>query len=422
VTRVPRPHRLSSPRRGRVVYGVTASLSATLLRGQLGWFREQGWDVHLVISPGDLAESVASSEGVTLHPLPMERGSNPAGDVVALWRWIRLLRRLRPDVVNIATPKAALLGGTAAWVTRAPVRVYEMWGLRLEGASGRLQAAVLWLAERITVLLATHLVCVSHSLRDEAAARKLFGRNDRPAVLCHGSSNGVDPDRWDPGFASVDREAVRAGWQVGPDDVVVGFVGRIAFDKGVQDLLAAVQRVPDLPVVLLLVGPVEDDELLPAIAAARHRVVHLDMTLDLCPIYVGMDVLCLPTRREGFPNVVLEAALAEVPSITTTATGARDSVVHGRTGWLVETGNVRQLADTLRGCSEDTEKVSATGRAARERALEYFRPQAVWRELENLYLGGAAHAGSAGQDRTDPREPAGQARSGSGDAASGDAA
>lgn len=394
---VARPAR--RPRRGRrgrdqrparVVYGVTAAMSATLLRGQLGWFRARGWDVHLVMSPGELPESVAAAEGVQLHPLPMERGTSVFSDLVALWRWIRLLRRLRPDVLNIATPKAGLLGSLAAWGTRVPVRVYEMWGLRLEGARSPVQAAILWGVERLTVALSTDVVCVSSSLRDEATRRGLFGRRDHPVVLAHGSSNGVDPGRWDPGFAAVDRDAVRAGWGVPPEQLVVGFVGRICLDKGVQDLLEAFGSVADLPMRLLLVGPVEDEELRARITALGDRVIQLGMTQDLCPIYVGIDVLCLPTRREGLPNVVLEAALAEVPSITTTATGARDSVVDGTTGWLVAPGDVGHLASVLRACATDPGTIRRLGRGARERALTDFRPEGVYSALEHVYRHGTA--------------------------------
>ena len=376
------------------MYGITVPQSAaTLLRGQLGWFRTQGWDVQLVTSPGAPLDVVAERERVPVHTLPMRRDTDLVRDAVALVRWVVLLRRLRPDVLNVGTPKAGLLGCLAGWVTRVPVRVYVMRGLRLEGARSRAQWTVLWLAERLTVLLATEVVCVSASLRDEAAARKLFGRRDRPVVLGSGSSNGVNPDRWDPGFAAVDRDAVRAGWGVTPDDLVVGFVGRLAFDKGVQDLLAAFGSLADLPVRLLLVGPLEDPELRASVAALGDRVVWTeDWTFDLNHVYVGMDVLCLPTRREGFPNVVLEAALAEVPSITTTATGARDSVVPGVTGWLVETGDVEQLADAVRGCVADRAGVRAAGRAARQRALQEFCPTRIWSGLESVYLGGRGDA------------------------------
>jgi glycosyltransferase involved in cell wall biosynthesis len=361
--------------------------AATLLRGQLTWFREQGWDVHLATSPGSLLDVVAEREKIVVHPLPMERETSPLRDLVALVRWIVLLVRLRPDVLNVGTPKAGLLGTIAGWLTRVPRRVYVMRGLRLEETSG-LQRRILWLAERLTILLATDVVCVSHSLRDEARALGLLPRN-HAVVIGHGSSNGVNPDRWR--FDDADPVATRAGWGVRPDELVVGFVGRIAFAKGVQDLLGALGELDGLPVRGLLVGPVEDEALRSAIAALGDRVVSRDgWTSDLDHVYAAIDVLCLPTRKEGFPNVVLEAALAEVPAITTTATGSRDSVVPGVTGWLVEPGDVGQLADAIRTCAEDREGVRAAGRAARERALRDFRPAGIWSGLESVYRRGSA--------------------------------
>jgi glycosyltransferase involved in cell wall biosynthesis len=387
------PLHAGSPRSGsgrgsRVLYGITVPESAaTLLRGQLTWFREQGWDVHLATSPGSLLDVVAEREKIVVHPLPMERETSPLRDLVALVRWIVLLVRLRPDVLNVGTPKAGLLGTIAGWLTRVPRRVYVMRGLRLEETSG-LQRRILWLAERLTILLATDVVCVSHSLRDEARALGLLPRN-HAVVIGHGSSNGVNPDRWR--FEDADPVATRAGWGVRPDELVVGFVGRIAFAKGVQDLLGALGELDGLPVRGLLVGPVEDEALRSAIAALGDRVVSRDgWTSDLDHVYAGIDVLCLPTRKEGFPNVVLEAALAGVPAITTTATGSRDSVVPGVTGWLVEPGDVRQLADAIRTCAEDREGVRAAGRAARERALRDFRPAGIWSGLESVYRRGSA--------------------------------
>jgi glycosyltransferase involved in cell wall biosynthesis len=378
----------------RVLYGITVPVSAaTLLRGQLGWFRDRGWDVHLVTSPGPLLDTVAERERVTTHALQMHREIRPVADLVALLRWLRLLVRLRPDVVNVGTPKAGLIGSIAAWLTRVPVRVYVMRGLRLEGARTSRERAVLWMAERLSVRLATEVICVSESLRDEASALRLFGRGDKPVVLGKGSSNGVNAERWDEGFAAVDRDAVRSEWQVASDDLVVGFVGRIAYDKGVGGLLEAYEAVDDPRMRLLLVGPVEDEGLRSDIKRLGDRVIHIDWTLDLYSVYVGMDVLCLPTLREGFPNVVLEAALAEVPCITTTATGARDSVVPGETGWLVAPENAQQLADALRACAERPDQVRAAGRAARERAVRDFRPQAIWSALEGVYVAGGSEAG-----------------------------
>lgn len=375
-----------SRRPDRLLYGITVPESAaTLLRYQLRWFREQGWDVHLATTPGPLLDLVAEREGVPVHPLPMQRETDPRRDLVALVRWVLLLLRLRPAVLNVGTPKAGLLGSVAGWLTRVPRRVYILRGLRLEGTTG-LQRRVLWLAERLTILLSTDVVCVSHSLRDEAAALRLFGRRDRPVVIGQGSSNGVNPARWD--FDAVDRDAVRAGWGVQEDELVVGYVGRIAADKGVRDVVGAFRELDGTRARLVLVGPVETEGLRQEIAALGDRAVLRDGWLnELDPVYVGLDVLCLPTRREGFPNVVLEAGLAGRPTITTTATGSRDSVVPGVTGWLVDVGDVHRLAEVIRDCDKDRDGVRAAGQAARERALTDFRPERIWAGLQQVYRG-----------------------------------
>ena len=203
----------------------------------------------------------------------------------------------------------------------------------------------------------------------------------------------------------MDRAAVRASWGVGPDVLVVGYVGRINRDKGVDDLISAFLATPPPSAVLLLAGPLEDEGLRPAITALGDRVIHVDQWVDdPAACYAGMDVFCLPTRREGFPNVVLEAALAGVPSITTTATGARDAVVPGVTGWLVETGDVPQLTGAIGLCARERDTVGRAGRAARERALRNFLPQDIWSGLEAVYLGEhRSPAITPGRDRSDPQ-------------------
>lgn len=127
----------ASDHRHVLVYGVTVTTTAAvLLRGQLGWMREHGWDVHVVASPSPEHDKIAEREGVTCHALPMNRSISVVDDLKALVAWIRLLRRLRPGVINVSTPKAGLLGAVAGWLLRVPRRVYLVRGLRLESEQG----------------------------------------------------------------------------------------------------------------------------------------------------------------------------------------------------------------------------------------------------------------------------------------------
>src|SRR5262249_35008491 len=97
--------------------------------------------------------------------------------------------------------------------------------------------------------------------------------------------------------------------------------------------------------------------------------------------YLLMSVLALPSYREGFPNVVLEAQAAGVPVVTTTATGARDSVLDGITGRLVPPGDEVALAAALKELLEDPEKSSGMGRIGAQWVSAQFRQELIWDAL-----------------------------------------
>ncbi len=370
-----------------VLYGVTAGTSVqTLLRGQLAWLGAHGWQVHVACAPGDALDAAADREGFTPHPVRMSRSMDPLADLAALVAWLRLLRRLRPEVTNVSTPKAALLGSVAAWVLRVPRRVYVVRGLRLEGASGPART-LLWLAERLTIALSTDVLVVSRSLGHALHTHRLLGR--RPARLIgDGSSNGVDAAAVARRTAAGDRSALRERLGLAEDAFVVGYVGRLVADKGIDTLLAGVAAARTRP-ALLLVGSLDE----PAIAATLETsvvpVAHVPWTDDVWTYYAAMDVLCLPTLREGFPNVVLEAAAAGIPSIATDATGAVDAVVDGVTGITVPVGDADGIAAAIDRLTADPDECVRMGEAARRRAARDFPPERIWAGVSATMLGEA---------------------------------
>lgn len=357
-----------------VVYGVTIGASAFgLLRGQLAYLREQGWDVHLATTPDDRAQATVTREGATLEPLPMERDIAPIADLRALFSWIRLLRRLRPQATHVGTPKAGLLGGIAALITRVPRRVYTLHGLRLEGATG-LRAKILWLVEWIALHCATDVLMVSPTLAEEVHLRGLL-RPGQALLVGEGSCNGVPGTEIAQRVAAMNRADLRASHMFSDTDIVVGFVGRVASDKGLDVLLNAISGLPESPPVrLLLVGGIEDAAIVPQIEAVGDRCVAVGWQEDVVPFYAMMDMLCLPTRREGLPTVVLEAAAAGLPTVTTRATGARDAVVDGATGILVDVGDAPAMAAAMTKLATSPRLRDVMGEAARDRVLREFVP------------------------------------------------
>ncbi|WP_285115793.1 glycosyltransferase family 4 protein [Leifsonia sp. fls2-241-R2A-40a] len=374
-------------RRPVIVLGVTVDLSLRLMTGFPAFLVSRGWDVHVVCSPGAGLDALASVAGVTVHPLPMRRDPAPFADLRSLFAWIRLLRRLRPDVVSAGTPKAGLLGMLAARLTRVRSRVYLLRGLRLETAGG-LGRRILAALERLSIGSSTVTVAVSRSLAARTAELRL-GKPDRLVVLGDGSSNGVD-------LEAIERALPAGGEQAALRDSlgldgrpVVGFVGRLTVDKGVAVLAEALRslRAQAAELQLLVVGAIEAGGDASILDVDGLTIARTGFVADPERYYALMDVLCLPTFREGFPNVVLEAAAAGVPTVTTDATGAVDSVVDEETGLIVPVRDAAALAAALSRMVSDAPLRSRLGDAARERARTRFARSTVWAAQEEFYRG-----------------------------------
>ena len=376
-------------RRARLLYVVTSDISLdVLLHGQLAHMRDLGWQVAAIADDGGRLSQVAEREGVAIQGLSMAREISPVRDLDSLARLLRRLRELRPDVVNYGTPKASLLTSIAAWTLRVPRRVYVIRGLRYEGTTGR-RRAVLLQAERIASGLATDVVAVSESV---ARAYRRDVRPRRPIVVIgRGSSNGVRP-RDVPNAAEM--ADIRARY-IGAGQTMVLFVGRHHPDKGFDDLVAALAR-PELDSsVLVSVGPVEGE--LPASAqvlAEGQRWHHVPWSDDAQLFMAAADLLVLPTRREGFSNVLVESQLMGTPVVAYDVTGTGDAVRAGATGLLTPQGDVLALATAIRSLVDDPSLRHQMGAAGREWVMAEFSPRRVWSGLDRVYRGEPLEDGS----------------------------
>ncbi len=360
----------------RVLYIVTSPLSLLLLRGQARFLREHGFEVRIVTSPGSEVAAFVREEQVEVVTVAMQREISPLRDVVALWRLRREIRRFRPDILNAGTPKAGLLGGIAGKLAGVPIRIYTLRGLRLETARGW-RRGLLRAAERVAAGCAQRVICVSGSLRDQALALRLMAPA-KAAVLASGSSNGVDAEAFAP--TAERREAaarLRADLGIPAAAPVVGFVGRFTRDKGLPELVEAFHslgaRFPELR--LLLVGFFEPGD--PVSGELRRQIeTHPRIIVRAAEApalyYHVMDVVALPTHREGFPNVALEAAAAAKPIVGARATGVVDAVVDGATGLLTPLGDAAALAAATAQLLADRTLRERMGQAAQERVRREF--------------------------------------------------
>jgi lipopolysaccharide/colanic/teichoic acid biosynthesis glycosyltransferase/glycosyltransferase involved in cell wall biosynthesis len=366
----------------RILFAVTSALSWGFFGGIIGMLQDAGFDPVLVSSPGEQLQATAQRARVRCAAVPMNREISPRRDLVSLWRFFRLIQRVRPIITNVGTPKAGLLAGLAAWSLGVPCRIYTLHGLRLETTRG-LKRALLIMMERIACACAHRVICVSPSLRRRAIELELvpFGKT---VVLGSGSCCGVDVHRFSPAVRNSPEKNLLAdhlGIQHGVP--VIGFVGRLTCDKGIGELIPAFSNLrqswPTLR--LLLIGEFEDGDPLPAEIRDQievdQSIIRIGYVSDTAPYFRQMDVLVLPTHREGLGQVSLEAQACGVPVVTSTATGAIDTVVDGLTGFLVPVGSAYALTARIEELLQDPELRERMGQAGRERIVREFRQERV---------------------------------------------
>jgi len=363
---------------------VTSTIPITIAKFHRELIRQvqaEGYDVCAVSSPGPELERVGREMAVRTRSLPMTREISPLKDLIALVQWLRLCLAERPSLVISATPKASLLSLLPAKATRARRRLYFLIGLRLEGEQGR-RRHLLAVMERLTSWASTEVVANSPSLAARYAELRLAPehklRETRP-----GSSHGVDTSHFSPRLPDMELAD-----ELGIDCSVpvIGFLGRLTHDKGIDCLIRAIALLhgDHITCQLLVVGAQNEPDsavYLDELESIGEHVFAVGAVDDVRPYFSLMDVHVLPSLREGFPNVVLEASAMGLPTVTTDATGAIDSVRDGETGVIVKTGDARGLADAIKTLVRDPGRASRYGVDARNWVMADFQPESVVRTL-----------------------------------------
>lgn len=318
------------------------------------------------------AETIAADLDIAqVIPVRIERKISPLRDLLALFRLIQIFRRHRFDIVQSVTPKAGLLAMLASFLARAGVRIHiftgQVWVTRR--GLGR------WIfkqMDRLIALLATDILVDSLSQRQFLLDEKVVNA-DHSYVLAKGSISGVDTARFKSNAEA--RMRIRRELGIAESDMVFLFIGRLNRDKGVLDLASAFARISEAGVRLLVVGPdeagmrAEMEKILQNCLQHTHFVGYSAHPEDYM---AAADVLCLPSYREGFGNVILEAAAVGIPAIGSRIYGVEDAIVDGQSGLLFETGNIDELHQHMLTLIGNNETRRAFGEHAKARVARDF--------------------------------------------------
>lgn len=342
------------------------------------------WPVMVITHPKGI--EFLGNIDAQLIPLAIQRKVSPLGDLKILCQLTILFRRERLALVHSIMPKTGLLAMLAAWLAGVPVRMHTFTGQVWANKRGWKRTA-LKTFDKLIVAFATHVLVDSPSQRDFLVAEGILSKG-KGEVIGHGSICGVDGQRFRPDILA--RNSVRAELGIGMEQTVILFLGRLNRDKGILDLAAAFAVIASrrIDVVLVLVGAEEDvpfSRVQEICGAYGDRLRRVSFTPHPARYMAAADIFCLPSYREGFGQVIIEAAACGVSTVATRIYGIIDAVEDGKTGFLFPAGDVAALTKNLSALIEDSVLRQNMGEAARVRALELFTSEKITAELVSLY-------------------------------------
>lgn len=376
---------MSQPGRQSICYVVSSEMTVrAFLPGHIAAASER-YDVSVVANSasGDFLEKLGLT--AAFHSVAIARQIAPWSDLKALLKLFLLFREQQFDMVHSVSPKAGLLAMLAGWLAGTECRIHIFTGQVWANKKGW-KRCVLKQLDRLLAGLATHVLVDSPSQRDFLLAEGVVS-SAKANVIGVGSICGVDAGKFKPDTEA--RRRIRHDFGIPESAPLLLFLGRLHRDKGIADLIGAfgrlLQQFPDAH--LLLVGP--DEGGLLALSDKdggwANHVIHAPYTDRPEHFMAAADVFCLPSYREGFGMVVIEAAAAGVPAVASRIYGVTDAIEDGETGLFHEPGDAAGIASAVGRLLENPGLRYEMGEKARSRAVSLFSREALTSGLMAYY-------------------------------------
>ncbi|WP_020007990.1 glycosyltransferase family 4 protein [Salinicoccus albus] len=369
--------------RQSVFHLLTVPKSLVLMRGQIKYLSKKGYDISILTSEGPELDNFKETH--KKYRINMSREINVIKDLSSLKNIVSLFLKNKPLIVNSGTPKAGLLGTIAAFLTRVPVRIYTMRGLKLQTSTG-LKFIILWFMEKVCCTLATDVICISHSVKKDMIDLKLVNK-DKIVILGNGSSNGIDLKDFPP---QINKSQIVMN-DYDEKKFTLGYVGRIVKDKGVDDVVHIFQYLKEQGVncQLILIGSIEEGDPIKSTTYEKilndENIIYLSHVENPSKYYYLIDVFLFLTAREGFGNVSIESQAAGTPVITYDVTGAKDTVINYKTGFIVKKNDINEVIEKLFLLYNNSFMLRRMGAAGKEYVEKNFSNELVWESMDQFY-------------------------------------
>lgn len=365
----------------------TIPVSLNFFKGQLSYL-SNNFKIVAISSDKNNLEGFGKKEGIDTYYIPMERPISFLNDFKSLVKFYFFFKKNKPDIVHGNTPKGSFLSMVAARLTGVPVRIYMCHGLRYQGYSS-LMKSILKMMERISCYCSTEVLCVSNGVKSTLIADGIC-KTSKLKVIGNGSANGIDTNKFDRKMVTIE---VLSSVTCSNEKFVFCFVGRIVKDKGINELVSAFKRLTELyhDIKLMLVGSFEDNE--NSVDEKTKTEIELNPKIhfwgsqkDVRPFMCASDVFVLPSYREGFGMVLMEAGALGVPCITTNIIGCNEIIQDGVNGKIIPPRDENALYSAMKWFYEhQDDEVKEMAKCARPMIVERYEQLEIWQALLKEY-------------------------------------
>lgn len=355
----------------KICFVVSSAMTVNAFLQEPIRYLSKHYQVYVAVNGSTDALSPSLKEIVTVLPVSIERKISFRHDLLALFQLFCIFRKYKFHSVHSVTPKAGLLAMLASFLSGVKIRIHTFTGQVWVTSKG-LKRWFFKGMDCLIALFATNILVDSASQRQFLLDEKVVSAA-KSSVLAQGSISGVDIDRFKPNEKA--RSKIRKELAIDNGAFAFLFIGRLNRDKGVLDLAIAFSRIAKKGVHMLIVGPDEAgiQKEMEVLLGHCIKQVHFVGFSDLPEDYMAAaDVLCLPSYREGFGSVVIEAAAVGIPAIGSKIYGVEDAIADGYSGLLFPAGNPAELSMCMEKIVADNEFTKLLGNNARKRVFEQF--------------------------------------------------
>ena len=310
---------------------------------------------------------------VLLTNINFKRKPNLIADLIAFCKLVYFLIKNKPNLTISISPKAGLITSLSSFVVRVQYRIHWFTGQLWVTKKGvfRLFYKIL---DKIIFYLSHHVLVDSNSQKKFLISNNII-TNKKSTVLLNGSVGGVNVKKFK--FKKTSRNLLRKKLKISKNDFTFLYLGRINKDKGILDLINAFKKIESLySTFLVLVGPIEDTYISNFIGKNK-QIIYVGETLLPEKWFSVADILCLPSYREGFGSVIIEAGSCNLPTLGSNIYGIVDAIEKNQTGFLHKTGNINDIKNKMIFAIKNKKLVKKYGKKARERVEEKFEENLI---------------------------------------------